>query len=229
MFKLLFSFQGRIGRAQYWAGCTLAGGAVLLSVVPLAGEYVGGGGKTASLGGSLAGSLASLCLSLLSTWWALAVQVKRFHDRGRSGYWCLLPFLPMVMIFSTLIGAFASGTPIEAAIGSTTPWVVMCWVLALWFFVELGCLTGTPGPNKYDRPSGTPGANPPTPPKPSLAASLLGFVETNATPPTANTLANAEQAMARAIAERDRAMSPPATMPALATAAPAGFGRKSAR
>lgn len=230
MFKLLFSFQGRIGRGLYWAGCALAGGAVLLSFMLLGSESLGhkAAPDAAPGGGSVAASLVSLCLSLLSVWWGFATQVKRLHDRGRSGYWSLLPFLPAGMIGASLIGAVTADSSIEVALGSMMPWVVFWWVINLWFFVELGCLPGTPGANKYDNPRGALNPDPPAPPRASPAASLLGLIKTSTTAPTANTLANAEQAMAHAIAERGRSMAPAQAVrtPPASTPAPIGFGRK---
>ena len=35
-------------------------------------------------------------VTLLTTWMAFAVTIKRFHDRDKSGFWCLIVFVPLI-------------------------------------------------------------------------------------------------------------------------------------
>jgi uncharacterized membrane protein YhaH (DUF805 family) len=61
-----------------------------------------------------------------------AVGIKRLHDRGRSGAWLLLMYLVPVIFYMA---------PVMTAVAG--------WAMLLWPLVELGLLSGTPGPNKY--------------------------------------------------------------------------------
>ena len=70
-------------------------------------------------------------------WWNnFAVTVKRLHDRDKSAWWLVLWWA-----ISGLGGVFTYGL---ASLG-----------VAIWAFVELGCLEGTPGQNRYDYSSQT--------------------------------------------------------------------------
>ena len=82
-----FSFDGRIGRQTFWLK-----GVLLLSVIALVlvivSEFV-----DRAVG---AGGVLFLILVLLILWPSLAVQVKRWHDRGKSGWWVLIGLIPLI-------------------------------------------------------------------------------------------------------------------------------------
>jgi uncharacterized membrane protein YhaH (DUF805 family) len=97
MANLLFGFRGRITRAKFW-------------LVAL-GIFVVGLVLFAALGGNVAllvdppeippsiGPFAStvlLAFGVLATWISLAVAVKRYHDRDKSGWWVLIIFVPVI-------------------------------------------------------------------------------------------------------------------------------------
>lgn len=84
---LFLSFDGRINRATYWTRAfpVLLTLGLIVNVV-LALEY-----KTTGSQG-----IASLVLSLTGMWPVLAVTVKRLHDRGRSGWFLLVIFIPIL-------------------------------------------------------------------------------------------------------------------------------------
>jgi uncharacterized membrane protein YhaH (DUF805 family) len=85
--SLLFSFSGRIGRAQFWLGygiqfAMLAFGYICL----LYGiEYQ-----------NILALVASILVFLPVMWICLAVMAKRYHDRGKSAWWILIAFIPIV-------------------------------------------------------------------------------------------------------------------------------------
>jgi uncharacterized membrane protein YhaH (DUF805 family) len=66
------------------------------------------------------GSILVLPFVVAYIWVSLALGVKRCHDRDKSGWWLLLFGLASL----TVIGI-------------------------LWPFIELACLDGTPGPNRF--------------------------------------------------------------------------------
>jgi uncharacterized membrane protein YhaH (DUF805 family) len=158
-------------------------------------------------------------------WAGLTLQVKRFHDRGRSGWFALVPFLPALMIVTTLMGGVATDAPAEAVVPHILPWIGIGMLINLWLFVDLGCLAGTDGPNKFDDNSPPPAAREKTSDGASGAAMLGGALS----------------AMDRAIEAQGRpAMAAPAPRPApsmrpaVASAgpmpAPSGsFGKRAAR
>ena len=85
-----------------------------------------------------------VCFGLLlslSFFSIVAVAIKRLHDRDKVGWWAV-PFV----ILPGLLSSAASDlvTPFAGAV------LYSCsGLLLLWGFVELACLRGTPGPNKF--------------------------------------------------------------------------------
>jgi uncharacterized membrane protein YhaH (DUF805 family) len=94
--QYLFSFEGRVGRQQYWLMC-------LLSVPFVIGaSWVNGGSPTGTPG---------VFFLLPIVWPSIAVQIKRWHDRGKSGWWILINFIPVVGdIWSLVENGFLVGT-----------------------------------------------------------------------------------------------------------------------
>ena len=151
--KILFSFEGRIGRGVYW----LAILALIVAVLVLTFAPFLLNSEAAAV---LLLALTSQFIWLLSLWPMLAVGSKRLHDRNKNGWWLLvfwlLPFALFCVGFSIVLfddprtgrsGDFATGSILVLA--SLAP--------ALWGIVELGILPGTRGPNLY-------GADPAQPP-----------------------------------------------------------------
>ena len=80
--KFLFSFQGRISRYQLWVQFILP--YFILEVVVLVIDLLTGMYNVRTGVG-----LFSTIFSLLMIWPYLAIQVKRCHDRDRSGWFLL--------------------------------------------------------------------------------------------------------------------------------------------
>jgi uncharacterized membrane protein YhaH (DUF805 family) len=99
--------------------------------------------------------LIGLILLVLGTWSGLAVGVKRLHDRDKSGWWILLFWLG-----PSILGGWQTATP---DLGGGLILSLAAGAIAIWAFVELGCLRGTAGPNQYG-PDPL-GANPAYPPR----------------------------------------------------------------
>jgi len=97
--EFLFSFQGRLSRRSYWLF-------VLLTLPFLAiAMLIDRGSGNAPLEGP--GAL----LALLLLWPSLAVQVKRWHDRDKSGWWVLITFIPIIGdLWSLVENGFLRGT-----------------------------------------------------------------------------------------------------------------------
>lgn len=100
--RLLFSFEGRVTRGQYWlVHMGLLG--LLIGVFVLLG-VIGSFGKEKTAVGEYA--LYSLIpLVVLYIWTNLAVSVKRCHDRGKSGAFILIQLIPYIGGFWFFIDA----------------------------------------------------------------------------------------------------------------------------
>ena len=117
---VLFSFQGRINRARFW------GALVVLVLIIIALEAA----IFAIFAGPLASSMAGYkpgdridpalypmfglfaLLSLVVLWPAFAIQVKRWHDRDKSGWWILIGLVPIIGgIWAFVEAGCLRGTP----------------------------------------------------------------------------------------------------------------------
>jgi len=82
--QIFLGFRGRISRRTWWlyGVAALLGLGVLLTVL----LRVAGAAE----------DTAAVLVTLLLLWPTLAVSVKRWHDRGRSGWWVLVGLIPIV-------------------------------------------------------------------------------------------------------------------------------------
>jgi len=94
--QILFSFEGRIPRRQYW-GATGIHVLVVFVITFVAVLIVQLSRERSSELGSWAGFLILLVpVVIVLVWSHFAVGVKRWHDRGKSGWWMLVGFIPYV-------------------------------------------------------------------------------------------------------------------------------------
>ena len=81
---LLFTLQGRIGRRTWWLwAVAMPIGMGLYATVLL--RVVG-----------VSPRLTDTAVNLLLLWPVVAVSVKRWHDRDKSGWWVLVTLIPLV-------------------------------------------------------------------------------------------------------------------------------------
>ncbi len=233
--NLLFGYKGRINRTQYWVGILGSGTVIGAIAFVMAFSMIMGAAaapKTSveSVGFGLMAVIGVLVA--LSGWVTTALQWKRFHDRGRPGWIALLPLIPAAMILTQMVSGTFGGAPGGRVIADIGPWIFLNWAIGLYFFVELGCLAGNAGANKYGNPpgGGLGGSAPAPTPSPQAPAA------NPAAPASAmSSLFGAQSAMERAIAEHQTAR--PAMRPAMAASpAPApssggapSFGRRAPR
>lgn len=127
----LFGFSGRINRAQYWL-------TFLIYFVALCVLFV-----LFSLFFSFPTDVVGLSLLLAVvfipiTVSAIAVAIKRLHDRDKSGWW--------VLLFYVLPGVIPN---IGRYTGLDLVFQLASLALSIWALVELGFLRGTSGGNRY--------------------------------------------------------------------------------
>ena len=98
--QLLFTFEGRIGRKAYWfAVVVLFAAGLIASILDWVVFGTGNG-------------LVSAAVGFVSLVASIAVAVKRWHDRDKSGWWMLIVFVPLVgWIWALVENGFLRGTP----------------------------------------------------------------------------------------------------------------------
>lgn len=100
--EILFSFKGRIRRSTYWY--TMLGLFAIMFVVMMA----------LALAGVDEGALGLIVVLMYIplVWISLAVQVKRWHDRDKSGWWVLISFIPVIGgLWALIENGFLAGSP----------------------------------------------------------------------------------------------------------------------
>ena len=113
MKDLLFGVHGRVNRAKFWL---VALGIFVLEVIIFAAV----GGSTAMSAdpqqamanlGPVAG-IVLFVFGVVALWISIAVAIKRYHDRNKSGWWVLIVFVPIIGGLWYLIECgFLRGTP----------------------------------------------------------------------------------------------------------------------
>ena len=110
--EIMFSFKGRIPRKTYWysaLGMILASFVLMFLVALLTG------------GNESAISVIMLILYIPLIWVSLAIQVKRWHDRNKSGWWVLISFVPLIgPIWALIENGFLAGDEAENRFGQPT-------------------------------------------------------------------------------------------------------------
>ena len=157
-----FSFQGRINRAKIWLfvlitfaayiafgiALNLAFGVSLFAILlRLSSDPIS---LFSGSGGGLA-SVAIFCgFYLFMLFIGITVGAKRLHDRGKGTAWVLLfVILPLVLNIGGAVimprepGTSAFSTPAESIVR------LISYAISIWAFIELYCLRGTVGDNRY--------------------------------------------------------------------------------
>jgi uncharacterized membrane protein YhaH (DUF805 family) len=137
LLEFLFGASGRINRAKYWRS---------LVVFSVAGLFAGVILFTAAV---LAAPLfIIMVVFVFIPWliWGFAIHTERLHDRDKSAWW-----LVMFCLLPGVLGHIARAAWFSGTAGTVLHHMLTVAGLALsiWGFVEIGCLRGTTGPNKY--------------------------------------------------------------------------------
>jgi len=127
---LLFGFKGRINRAKYWLvvliWCLVW---AAITVVAIVSDM------------STAANIVAVIVLIPAVVSALAIGVKRLHDRNKSGWSLMLSYLvPLIGLnWANLVeaGMFQSALSLVG------------FLFLIWAFVALGCRRGSIGGNSY--------------------------------------------------------------------------------
>lgn len=95
----LTSFEGRIGRQTWWIG--YIGIAIYNAILAGIASYFGVYGVSDSNPATMEHpatpmTLVFVILALVSLWPSLALAIKRWHDRNKSGWWVLIGLVPVI-------------------------------------------------------------------------------------------------------------------------------------
>lgn len=137
---LLLSVEGRIGRQEFWAGWgTLITIGFLTRFIPVIGWIV----------------------SLILWWPHIAVETKRLHDMGRSGWFQLLPYggwilavlvaAPILMTAATN-GSLSSGNAFNTLAALSLIPVAIGVVGQIAYLAWIGSAPSQPGSNRFGSP-----------------------------------------------------------------------------
>jgi uncharacterized membrane protein YhaH (DUF805 family) len=89
---LFFQFDGRINRAKFWLGL------VVIWLIEL-------------IVGTVFGFAVYIIVAIVAIWPGLAISIKRWHDRDKSGWWVLIAFIPIIgWIWALIETGFLPGT-----------------------------------------------------------------------------------------------------------------------
>ena len=154
MYEKYLSFSGRLNRKPYWLRQLVLYAVLALVAVPLglavpeAFEFMFA--NAADFGGVPDGVVYAVfalvvVLFVLFMWVSFSIAVRRLHDRDKSAWW-LLPYVVLPILLDPELFALA-GVPVGSGIGSALQ--IASGVISLVYFLELGFLRGTDGPNRF--------------------------------------------------------------------------------
>jgi uncharacterized membrane protein YhaH (DUF805 family) len=170
--EFLFSFGGRINRAKYWyalfasmisCGVFLAIWASALGAIfgvgvesvhlnvydifsdprslPFGADFSHTGPASTRILTSVLFYAGGIPIFVVGMWFLAATTVKRLHDRNKSGWW-IVPFFLAPNLLGKVGGWLGDSYPVNFL-------MLVLGVLSFWGFVEMLCLRGTKGPNRF--------------------------------------------------------------------------------
>ena len=145
--QLFFGFDGRINRTKYWTAILIY--LAIYLALAILGYAAGQSATYQAINGML--NIVILISSL-------AVGVKRLHDRNKSGWYLVLFYIVPGIL---LVAGIAVGTTMEDSIMIAGVLGLIAFAIGVWAFVELGCLRGDIGPNRYGPDPFEPTESPP--------------------------------------------------------------------
>jgi uncharacterized membrane protein YhaH (DUF805 family) len=133
---LLLSTEGRINRLRFWIGT------LILAVISLSVSYL----ILAATGPTQTAVLLTVLVAFALAYPSYAIMAKRFQDRDKPGYLALLGIVPVYTV--NLLYTF-DVLDLSAPTTFSRFLDVILLLIGLWILVELGCLKGSAGPNRY--------------------------------------------------------------------------------
>ena len=134
--NLMFGYDGRIGRLYCFLG--------FLAFVAIV-AFLSGIAEDATAGtGDIGRYVAFVFIVGTGLWMHSAVTIKRLHDRDKAAGWYLIYGIAPFVFFLAAI-YFWTVRAVEIA----SILFVLSFAGLIWAIVELGCMRGTDGPNRF--------------------------------------------------------------------------------
>ncbi len=157
----LSRFEGRINRARYWLATLVILGSMFVALLLLAVISMIFGIATGTLSINIIGISASfelgdddtavkvamfpqvvvIPMTLVFAWFYMTASIRRLHDRNKSGWW-IIPFVAATGFYGQF-GNWLGNSRAAAFVG------IAVFVAFIWGIVEMYCLKGTSGPNRF--------------------------------------------------------------------------------
>jgi uncharacterized membrane protein YhaH (DUF805 family) len=133
---LLLSTEGRINRLRFWIG-------MLIVILVSTGIFYL---ILATAGPTQTGVMLAVLTAFALAYPYYAIMAKRFQDRNKPGLLALIGIVPYYTV--NLLNTFRILDPNTPTELSRILDVIVA-LIGLWILVELGCLKGSAGPNRY--------------------------------------------------------------------------------
>jgi len=138
---------GRASRSGYWVA-VCAAWIVIMAASPLmffAEAFWASEHRTPAASEWIAfGTFVAIFLACF--WVMIAASVRRLHDRARGGWW-FIPFVIVPIGVNELINFQTHVHPAMTLYQEILTYATVA--LGIWGFIDIGCLKGTPGENRY--------------------------------------------------------------------------------
>ncbi|HVZ29108.1 MAG TPA: DUF805 domain-containing protein [Asticcacaulis sp.] len=94
--SMLFSANGRIRRSQYWLWAI--GASIVIGIIMQVAMMVLGVQQAMMTTGQIPATFWIVYLVVLipAFWIGINLQIKRWHDRDKSGWWALICLIPII-------------------------------------------------------------------------------------------------------------------------------------
>jgi len=141
--SLFFTFRGRINRAKFWlASVIFFGLGILLGLIGII------------AGNSMVFEGFDALVNLAMFVSGLAVAAKRLHDRDKSAWWLVLFYFGPAVFIAIAVGITrdavgAAGMTADVTLLLFKLCILGALAIGIWGFVEIGCLRGTAGYNRF--------------------------------------------------------------------------------
>jgi uncharacterized membrane protein YhaH (DUF805 family) len=111
---LFFSYQGRCRRLHYWLGRFGLVFVYFTALISIPLMFPAPSHQAPDLGTALLSLVGALCLlgfSVAYLWAIFAIDVKRCHDRDKSGWFALISLVPLLSLWTLIELGFLDGRP----------------------------------------------------------------------------------------------------------------------
>lgn len=137
-----WSWHGRTNRARFLVAVYAFGVIVLMFAPATLPSFWLEGPRPSTLGGAIF-SLSVIIVTTACAWLlCLAPAIRRLHDRDRSGWWLVAYYVLPTAYSKVIQSQLAPGIALHVL-------EIPTLAVAIWAFVDMWCLRGTIGDNRF--------------------------------------------------------------------------------